>query len=292
MKYPNGSGGALAISKHGNVTVRFSEYCSNKSTLHGGAIGSNGNIIISHSLLSDNSARNGGAIASYKALRIHDAKILRNTAEYGGAVACTGGEMTIDCSSLRDNNARQSGGAIYNYSTATVRRTSFCGNQAGANGGAIEHAGRFPLSIINSTLSGNVAAIAGGGMLLSKGTATLTHVSISNNSSQAGGGISCENGQLLIINSIIAGNKGGDCKGSLYQNVKNLIQDGSGNPALSDDPMLGPLTGDPAFHPLQLGSPAIDAAHPDYHEPVDQRGTPRPQGGGLDIGAIEYAPED
>ena len=48
------------------------------------------------------------------------------------------------------------------------------------------------------------------------------------------------------------------------------------------------LTGNPPHHPLQMGSPAIDAADPVYCLLDDQPFTARPQYGNCDIGAYEY----
>jgi hypothetical protein len=53
---------------------------------------------------------------------------------------------------------------------------------------------------------------------------------------------------------------------------------------------VNPMLADPAnknFH-LMAGSPAIDAADPSAMPPVDNEGTPRPQGPQRDIGAFEY----
>ena len=59
------------------------------------------------------------------------------------------------------------------------------------------------------------------------------------------------------------------------------------------DPQIRGLTGNPPHHPLQWGSPAIDAADPMYCSLDDQPDTARPQYGNCDIGAYEYprAPE-
>jgi hypothetical protein len=43
---------------------------------------------------------------------------------------------------------------------------------------------------------------------------------------------------------------------------------------------------------LRLGSPAIDGIVGNDAPSTDQRGLPRPQGGGYDIGAIERQPSD
>ncbi|MCE2472748.1 MAG: SH3 domain-containing protein [Anaerolineae bacterium] len=53
--------------------------------------------------------------------------------------------------------------------------------------------------------------------------------------------------------------------------------------------MLAQPAGDPVYLPLQVGSPAIDAADARFCPTRDQVGTPRPQGSGCDIGAIEWS---
>src|SRR5260370_208895 len=54
-------------------------------------------------------------------------------------------------------------------------------------------------------------------------------------------------------------------------------------------PPLGAYGGPTLTMALLPGSPAMDAANPAYCPPADQRGVPRPQGGGCDIGAVEAA---
>ena len=54
------------------------------------------------------------------------------------------------------------------------------------------------------------------------------------------------------------------------------------------DVKISSLTGDPPHHPLQQGSPAIDAADPIYCLLDDQPFTARPQYGNCDVGAYEY----
>jgi hypothetical protein len=78
-------------------------------------------------------------------------------------------------------------------------------------------------------------------------------------------------------------------------NLANLIEDGSCTPALSGDPLLGPLqdNGGPTwthalleFSPaLEMGDAAVCALPP--VNGIDQRGVSRPQGFGCDIGAFE-----
>ncbi len=286
-----GGGGAIGIATHGTVIVNGCTMTNNSATNFGGAFGGNGKATISNSVLKENKAKHGGGVACYNTVTVVDTVFQENSAEYGGAIVCTGGEMQIRECTLRGNSAKQNGGAIYNYATFETYNCSLSDNSAVVGGGGIDHAGNNELRMVNSTLSGNKAGVRGGGLLVSAGKSILTHVTLADNSAQYGGGIFTGRGKVDLINSIVARSIGGDCVGELNRNVKNLIEDGSGKPSLTGDPMLEPLTGSPAFHPLRNGSPAIDAAHPDFHEPIDQRGIPRPQGEGSDIGAYEYVPD-
>ena len=121
---------------------------------------------------------------------------------------------------------------------------------------------------------------------------SLTHVTIVDNAANVAGGIALF-GRVTLRNSIVAGNRGGDCdtssQYSYYMDSSNsLIGDGSCDAELSGDPLLGDFSADRGYHPLLPGSPAIDAADPAHCPPTDQLGTPRPQGQGCDIGAIEF----
>jgi hypothetical protein len=61
------------------------------------------------------------------------------------------------------------------------------------------------------------------------------------------------------------------------------------------DPLLtalGNYGGPTPVHMLKLGSPAIDGVVGNDAPATDQRGKPRPQGGGYDIGAVERQPSD
>ena len=98
--------------------------------------------------------------------------------------------------------------------------------------------------------------------------------------------------RVRVRNSIVFDEIGGKSHcvgGSLQENRGNFIGDSScGTPALSGNPLLAEVTGSPAHYPLQPGSPARNAAIADLCPKSDQIGTPRPQGGGCDIGAIEF----
>ncbi len=105
------------------------------------------------------------------------------------------------------------------------------------------------------------------------------------------------NDVLVLRNTIVAGNTGGDCgfsTGFVPDMVgTNMASDntcGTGPGMIVADPVLGALAsngGPTKTHALLAGSPAIDAAT-DCGVTTDQRYVARPQGAACDIGAFEF----
>ncbi len=285
-----------AIYNEGRLTISSSSFSHNVSDEYGGAIYNIGDITISNSSFSDNRAATlGGAISNYDGtLLIIDSGFSDNTAEDGGAILNNwGGRITISNSSFSRNAAGEYGGAIsIKTGTVTISDSSFNDNSAGQNGGAI-HDWFGKTSISNSSFSDNTAGWNGGAVYVDgDDPAALTHVTLTNNIANQGGGIYMSaSAEVNLYNSIIAG---GGCFGRLAENIGNLIEDGSCSPAFSGDPMLGalvePKDGSTAHYPLMAGSPAVDVADDKYCPDADQVGTARPQGAGCDIGAVEYMP--
>ena len=164
-------------------------------------------------------------------------------------------------------------------------------------GGAIFVGIGVELEVTNSTFNGNSGGQGGavgtevwtpGGIIPSR--TTLTHVTMNYNEAGRGGHniwIDDDDKNFNLRNSIIAGLIIGNCSGPLNENVGNLIVDGSCGSMKGSDVMFAGTSGSRPYYELEDGSPALDAADPRYCTETDQLGTPRPQGGGCDIGAIE-----
>ena len=234
---------------------------------------------------------NGGAIRVQgrgQAI-VNSSHFIKNWAEYGGAIMTIYPSvgLTIRNSSFVGNTASWDGGAIAKYSgTVTITNSSFIGNVSSISGGAIYTSSSGKIDVMNSTFIDNRSG-KGGAVYASGAITTLTHVTMLN----GGIWIYDDDRTLNLRNSIIAGHgSADDCHGRLTQNVGNFIADGSCTPSLSGDPMLEEVTGSQVVLALQAGSPAIDAAHPAFCLDTDQIGTRRPQGGGCDIGAFELTP--
>ena len=172
--------------------------------------------------------------------------------------------------------------------------------------------------LTNSTVSGNRSDRRSGG-ILANGDVYIHNSTVTHNTARGlGGGVTVSQGELIVENSIIAGNTDdgaapdlrlepevlatinhsligvADNLESLIDGARNLL----GTAAIPLDPLLGPLAdngGPTQTHALLPGSPAIDGVimTPTLITPFDQRGTPflRLADGGagllLDMGAYE-----
>ena len=205
-------------------------------------------------------------------------------------------------------------GAIETRGQLRIEHGTIAGNRAVAGpedrdgtGGGIQHVAG-DLTLVNSTVSGNVAEELGGGIgsPLSSGSITLIGSTVTGNTAleEAGGlGVFTEATTVTLRNSIVAGNTspvakdcGIDDRTTLVYFGTNLLGGADCPPGPGDivaaDPVLGPLAdngGPTRTHALLPGSPAIEGAVQACAEyPVDQRYVPRPQGTACDIGAFEF----
>ena len=275
------SGGGLYIDG-GTATLSHVTVFSNTSDSGGGII-NKGSATLWNVILSDNQGLSGGGIENFNGtLRLNDVSLTGNRAPGGVG----GGYKNV-------------------YGTAWLTNVTVSGNWADYGGG-ISNIGRTTLT--NVTLSGNAAVHDGGG-IQNLGALTLTNVTLSGNSAPFGGGLyqygTTLTHTLRLKNSLIAhGAAGGNCYvlatsttsiTSLGHNLSDddtctsyLDQTGDWNDANAN---LGPLAnngGPTQTHIPFPPSPAIGGGL--GCPPTDQRGVPRPQGVGCDLGAVEYVP--
>ncbi|MBZ0088769.1 MAG: right-handed parallel beta-helix repeat-containing protein [Thermoanaerobaculia bacterium] len=268
----------------------------------------------------------GGALflnADY--VTVEDCVLTGNQATDGGAIYNASSELTLVRSTLLANHAANRGGGLYDGGLGwnTIDRSLIAQNTAGGNGGGLFIAS--DLVMTNSTVSGNLTNGSGGGFQVFDGQIELRNVTIVTNAANfdgegngAGGGLNLSDGTTTIRNSIVANNatfgfpEHNDCWGQLHTLVSagaTLVEKpcAAYDPSPSDlngvDPELGPLAanGGPTLSHRPLpGSPVLDAgdaavpgSDPDACEPIDQRGTVRPQEGTgfgvprCDMGAVE-----
>jgi hypothetical protein len=217
-------------------------------------------------------------------------------------IASTGNVTFRNVAIVNGSDQTGSGaGAVFLIGTALMDHVLLANNQSDFTGGAVFVKSTGQLTLVNSTVSGNVSVQGGG--INSNGTVTIWNSTITNNASANGGGIVVSEGNVYLRNSIIANNNGSDgpfdsnCSvGSnavLLYSGTNLSNDGSCGSApnmVIADPKLGPLAdngGPTKTHALGATSPAIDGGTL-CTETTDQRYVTRNQGTTCDVGAFEF----
>ena len=250
-------------------------------------------------------------------------------------------QATLTICSVSNNSATIYGGGILNERDLTLLGCTVAGNTAGEDGGGVanintsflsDSASSADASVTNSTLYGNTSKV-GGGIDNEDADLTLTNATVTGNrttnssSTKAAG---CESlskyGDILLDNTLIAGNFGGTTPSTTPGDVSagidtksadNLIGDGDNLTGITNDAQgnqigsaragtvidadVGPLADNGGLTEtvaLLAGSPAIDAGNTalavdrSTQQPLttDQRGAgfPRVLGPAVDIGAFEF----
>jgi hypothetical protein len=184
------------------------------------------------------------------------------------------------------------GGGIYSFGPLTLNNSTVSGNEASfGNGGGIISSGS-PLTLNNSTVSGNSTDIGDGGGILSTGPLTLTHATLTGNSATFTGAnlASFAVDPVTMRATIIANPLGaGNCQLARAINSQGHNLEFPGNSCGLEgqgNPKLAPLAnnGGPTMtHALKAGSAAIDQVtgeDPGCPPPAtDQRGFARPKDG-------------
>jgi hypothetical protein len=246
----------------------------------------------------------GGGLANLGAsLSMHGGSLQANSSGgYGGGLYFGFGDTSLARLTVSHNAAREGGGiAALLGASLDVSDSTLDGNRAtfGMGGALLMYGGQT--SLRNSTLSGNTAVRSGGGVWKS-GVLQLENVTLSGNAAPQGGGLVDVAGVAVTLKNTILANspQGGNCDGPIgsskysisSDNTCALVGPGDRN---ATDPMLMPLGaygGPTLVHMLAPGSPAIDGVFGNDAPATDQRGTPRPQGLGFDVGAVERTPTD
>ncbi len=268
-------GGGIYNTTFGEVTIDTSTVSANTASGNGGGIynsGSNSTVTI------QDGSTVGGAGAA-------------NTATDGGGIYNnTGGQVTVDTSTVSASTASGNGGGIHNSGTLTIRNGSTIGGAGAANtatasgGGIYSQAGqvtinastvstnsasggggiyaRGTLAIENgSIISGNSATTDGGGIFKDAGTATIDASTVSNNTAtQGGGGIYTGGAAFTIRNGSTIGGAGAANTaafgGGIFNNEGTVTIDASTVSANTASSQGGGI-----FNTFTLGPSTVSAAN-------------------------------
>ncbi len=278
----------------------------------GGGIFNHGNLTVSDCVISGNSAPSSGT----------------NSTGFGGGIfSDVGSELTLIDTTISGNQATAAGGGISTIDAILVAKgCTFSDNFAIIQGGGVNFQGLNGL-IQNCTISGNSTPPGGAGSGLltvafdaqAAPSLNVTACTIADNTGATNGAVCLialngANGLTnIFLSTIVANNDSpnfyfygpltftslghnldSDGTSGLSNGVNGDLVGTSGSPI---DPLLGPLqdNGGPTYTmALLIGSPALNTGYCGDAQgvplKVDQRGFPRSDSTGCDIGAYENEP--
>ena len=290
-------GGAISAGNDATVILARNTFIGNLAD--GGVAGASGGAI---------HVREAGGQGS---LHLENNSMINNQATAASGQPGTGGalsidsasafDMTVDGSSFSNNQAQTEGGAmIINGpgAVATVRNSTLNDNHAGDSGGAVQLTATDSnqVSFLFNTLVNNRVDAAGSGasaLHASDSTGFTLKISHSLFQGNTGGtGTMCnDNGESFIdlhYSFIDTGLNDQDCK-LAPENASNLL----GSDAEPLDPQLEPFGlygGNTLVFMPADGSPVIDSGNPNLIDAPgrDQRGSDRIYNGVADMGSVEW----
>jgi hypothetical protein len=227
---------------------------------NGGGILNNGTLTLQRVTVSGNSTTgvsNGGGIASSGAgasLMVQDCTVSGNTAEGSGAGIFndTGTTATITDTVITGNTAgnNANGAGVENLGTMTINGCTISLNSGPSTnvtpnffGGGVANLGSTgALTVLASTVVGNLSEGPGGGLFSNGASLSVTNTTVANNTSLStpagtgGGGIRVQgSGSLTVLNSTVTGNVDG--AGSTTTNAGG-ISFGSTGPFITNNTVV------------------------------------------------------
>ena len=322
----NGSG-TLSIS---GVRIAHGSY---SGTYGGGCIYSYGGVELGFAIVtgcqmsSTGTAKAyGGAIYSRGTVTVIGSEVSNGRAHAASANSAGGGIWadavsialsTVDLNVVSGDGSHYArGGGVFSLRDSQILYSTISNNGADSGAGAFfVGAASYTMQIANSTISGNHATGAGGGLYAKYRPLEIANSTIAENTSESFGAGLYLAYPTELESTIVAGNttQGGlqasdisGPAGTAITGANNLVV-ASTLPLPGDtitlDPMLGPLQlngGYTATHALLPGSPAIDRGNNVISARYDQRflgsgtdyGYERQVGPAPDIGAFEFGAPD
>ncbi len=245
-------GGAFR-AEQGLLTVANCDFVENLAFSDGGAISLEGSeatfagTVFHGNTVSGDCGRRvypgvGGGIDATDCIRvdIHSCEFRENSANFGGAVDLRHSAFDVvechfvgntsirpkSCSSTFGDQAWGAGIGTY-YSDGMISGSTFEGNHAEGNGGAVSIVRAEKLDIVACAFTDNGAGVIpsfgrGGGVFIYHSNPTLTNCMFEGNEGEIGGGVSCYHSGPTLANCIFTGNSASSGGGGLYSGVESM----------------------------------------------------------------------
>ncbi len=327
----SGSQGVAVLVDRGVVDINGTLFENNYvlgANPFGGALvlRSTPDAVISHSRFINNATGNpnvagykdsaGGAISVednlafyHTKVEISDCLLTGNSAASGGGLYVNGGEVTVRRTTIHGNRAVWGGGIQVEGGDVRLENSTISGNVAVLNEGASYegkggglNANVYHLTIADTTIAGNQAATAGGGVWLGRlwpDQFVAQRTLITGNAAPLGPQVVAYTNETPLDGGFNLFGSNGDA--GIYGFLvgpSDVVPPAGVNAGQIAEPVLAANFGLTPTHALPPGSPAADAApSAQCAGQTDQRGFPRningdgqPSANECDIGAFERGP--
>ena len=292
---PDGVDTLTSNDIHHNIAL--SSAGAGMHTQFGGEHYLNGNVFVGNIA----NGNGGGLFLTYTAAAVHHNGFSGNTGVDGAGVYVNASDLSFVGNVVRDNSALVGGGLSVYACEGDIANNKFADNSAASNGGGLMVYFGDGIRVENNLLMGNIAAI-GGGAYIHEGASLYNNTFYGNSCSEFydGGALYLYFDTTVVRNNIFWANaKGGNAavsgadifnSGSILSLSHCLTQQNS-----SFASGVGIINNqDPLFVAPELenylllpGSPCIDAGSAAGAPTYDYYFWPRPEGLGVDLGAIE-----
>ncbi len=289
----NNAVGVFNIGNNSNVNINNLTIANGNSAFGGGIFVNNGSTLnLNNSTLSNNLADYGAAIYNVGIVSINNSTLSGNTSVQSGGAIYNDRRLTIQNSTLSGNSAQNNnGGAVINgsvNSNLNISNSTFSGNTS-LNGGAIYNF-TGTTSIDNSTFFGNLAnqqggAITNDGSMGANGNITVNNSIIVGNNALTGKEISNNSTLSFTGTNIVGTNSANGISNTGTLTGISTTPTGAANTVINTT--LANNGGLTKTHALVNGSIAINASN-GLSTIFDQRGVLAL--GIRDVGAFEFLP--
>lgn len=188
--------------------------------------------VVSNNLATGISGSGGGLMSKAGTINILNSTFSANSANRaGGAIEIIDGTMIIEKSALTDNDvdggagtpAPGSGGAIHvtgNTTLVSLDSVNVTGNAAALAGGGLWNQSGSMMNLNFVWVDNNTAGMNGGGIYNTGGTMSISRSAVTNNEAGTGtgGGISNNSGEMSVDHSTISTNTSQTMGGGIYSN--------------------------------------------------------------------------
>ncbi len=150
----------------------------------------------------------------------------------GGGAILSREQLSIEQSVIRDNATIGLGGGILaRFGSVSLIDSTLSGNVATSHGGGIYHRGDFQnqfatLTITDSTISGNTAGGNGGGVFAFNSDSHVTASTISGNTAVEGGGVFANGRSLIVDGTTVSGNRSSGAGGGIRKTGSGWLEIG------------------------------------------------------------------